>query len=211
MEKGRCFNIGGGCPKALSKEIQEADPVNFVCSHCGKPLRKVSKVKEPPIPWWKRPENRWKVILIIIAILAVLGGGAVLLYNQQAGSPNTEPEVGDTTIVDSVEIDSTTVTTPVDDTVEPGPDTTPPIIEQPVRPQPRPVFGGAATLSADGSTITFKQDYVLDLHTNDGDELYISRGDKIRGAKIQNGRLLSGEYVSTAGEERYLSGLNNKL
>lgn len=75
--------------------------------------------------------------------------------------------------------------------------------------EPKNVLGGAASIS--GSTITFHRGYSLDLHTFDGERLYISRGDRIIEAKIQNGRLMSGILVTTTGEERYLSGLNSAL
>lgn len=77
-------------------------------------------------------------------------------------------------------------------------------------PQPgRKVFSGAATLS--GNTITFQHAYTLDLQTMEGEELSIGRGDRIEEAKIKNGYLMSGIYVSSTGDERYISGLHVKL
>ena len=71
------------------------------------------------------------------------------------------------------------------------------------------VLGGAATIS--GNTIMFHRDYTINLNTFDDDMLYVSRGDRIKEAKIENGYLRSGIYVSSTGEERYISGLNTKL
>lgn len=76
-------------------------------------------------------------------------------------------------------------------------------------PPPTRVFGGAATLS--GNTITFQHAYTLDLQTMEGEELSIGRGDRIEEAKIKNGYLKSGIYVSSTGDERYISGLHVKL
>lgn len=71
------------------------------------------------------------------------------------------------------------------------------------------VLGGAATLL--DNTITFHRAYILDLQTMEGEELSIGRGDRIKEAKIKNGYLMSGIYVSSTGDERYISGLNVKL
>lgn len=42
LKKGKCVNIGKPCTKAMKKEIQEADSLNFVCSECGQALVEVS-------------------------------------------------------------------------------------------------------------------------------------------------------------------------
>lgn len=81
--------------------------------------------------------------------------------------------------------------------------------EKPGKDPRRKVFGGAATLS--GNTITFQHAYTLDLQTMEGEELSIGRGDRIKEAKIKNGYLMSGIYVSSTGDERYISGLHVKL
>ena len=36
---GICINVGGRCPKALSREKQEVDVTNFKCAHCGGVLK----------------------------------------------------------------------------------------------------------------------------------------------------------------------------
>lgn len=187
----------GPCPKCASGEIQRVNVQrlsDFKCSECGAKLEPV-----------KGGLPKWLIPVCVAGVLAIGGGGA-LIYNQMS-EPATENPGGGPTGDTEEETDSTTTETDscgVDST------TTPPK-QDPPKPQPLPVFGGAAVLSADRTTITFNRDYVLDLHTNDGEELYISRGDKIRGVKIENGRLLSGEYFTPTGEARYLSGLNNRL
>lgn len=50
MATGKCVNIMKKCPKALSKEIQEADKANFVCEICGKPLVEVNQSNTPTTP-----------------------------------------------------------------------------------------------------------------------------------------------------------------
>lgn len=81
----------------------------------------------------------------------------------------------------------------------------------PTEPESRIVFSGTATYDADLQEIRFNKPYRLDLHTNDGDVLYISAGDKITVAKVRGGYLLQGNYKKANGDERFLTGLNNKL
>lgn len=38
LKTGKCVNVGKPCSKALKREIQEADSMNFVCSECGQKL-----------------------------------------------------------------------------------------------------------------------------------------------------------------------------
>lgn len=204
MKRGICCNQEyldpdtgktGPCPKCASGEIQHVNVQrlsDFKCSVCGSRLKAA------------KPETPWKIIITVACILALGGGIWAWLNSSDSESPSEINQLADTVISDSI------VTSPAEKDVVKE-DTAEKDTVIPSTPRPRPVFGGAAFLSADRSVITFKRAYNLDLHTMDGETLYVYPGDKIRGAKIINGRLVSGEYVSRDGEERYLSGLNNKL
>ncbi|MBE6281987.1 MAG: hypothetical protein E7095_08035 [Bacteroides sp.] len=69
---GICINVGGRCPKALSREKQEADVTNFKCEHCGGELR---EFKGSTGPDWK------KIAIIGTAVAALLGGGAYFAFS----------------------------------------------------------------------------------------------------------------------------------
>lgn len=69
---GICINVGGRCPKALSREKQEADVTNFKCEHCGGELR---EFKGSTGPDWK------KIAIIGTAAAALLGGGAYFAFS----------------------------------------------------------------------------------------------------------------------------------
>lgn len=100
MATGKCVNIMKRCPKALSKEIQEADKANFVCEICGKPLVEVNQGNTPTIP--KPGGNRttttptsptpWILIISIVAAVALLGGGGYYAYTKGlfGGGEDTE-------------------------------------------------------------------------------------------------------------------------
>ena len=69
---GICINVGERCPKALSREKQEADVTNFKCEHCGGELR---EFKGSTGPDWK------KIAIIGTAAAALLGGGAYFAFS----------------------------------------------------------------------------------------------------------------------------------
>ena len=69
---GICINVGERCPKALSREKQEADVTNFKCEHCGGELR---EFKGSTGPDWK------KIAIIATAAAALLGGGAYFAFS----------------------------------------------------------------------------------------------------------------------------------
>ena len=69
---GICINVGGRCPKALSREKQEADVTNFKCEHCGGELR---EFKGSTGPDWK------KIAIIGTAAAVLLGGGAYFAFS----------------------------------------------------------------------------------------------------------------------------------
>lgn len=68
---GICINVGGRCPKALSREKQEADVTNFKCEHCGGELREFKG----------STGSDWKKIAIIGTAAALLGGGAYFAFS----------------------------------------------------------------------------------------------------------------------------------
>lgn len=77
------------------------------------------------------------------------------------------------------------------------------------KPEP-PVFGGRATYDRASGVITFNSTVTISLHDENDNTLTFRRGDKIRLAKVKEGRLISGEAVIN-GESQLLSGINEKL
>lgn len=263
MATGRCTNIMGKCSKALSKEIQEVDLANFVCSKCGKPLTKVNGTPTKPdkgegnkgikMPVKKTfGEKYGKMTMIIVAAIVAVIAGAYFLLSGGSSKP-TKGEIPSTgislskstgelvvgendTLQATLSPDNataqlkwatsdTTVLKVVDGVItalSPGKakvgvqvvenKTLKAFCEYTVNKkpnEPKTVFGGTATLS--GKTITFLHAYTLDLQTMEGEVLSIGRGDRIKDAIIENGYLKGGYYVSSTGDERYISGLNVKL
>ena len=102
MATGKCVNIKKKCPKALSKEIQEADKANFVCEICGKPLVEVNQSNTPttPKPGGSRTTTTtsptpWILIISIVAAVALLGGGGYYAYTKglfRGGEDTEDPE-----------------------------------------------------------------------------------------------------------------------
>ena len=83
----------------------------------------------------------------------------------------------------------------------------------PKTPSPTPtksVLGGKAVYDSQTATIYIKGTVVMDLHGADDETVTLHAGDKIVGAKVQNGILRQGEFV-IRGESKFFSGLNNKL
>ena len=99
MATGKCVNIMKKCPKALSKEIQEADKANFVCEICGKPLVEVNQSNTPTTPkpggsitTTTTSPTPWILIISIVAAVALLGGGGYYAYTKGlfGGGEDTE-------------------------------------------------------------------------------------------------------------------------
>ncbi len=94
MATGKCVNIGGGCAKALQKEVIEADMANFICPQCGKPLvpcggtppNKDDKKKQVYVD---PPTGRNKMVIAIVSALVLIGGGAGI-YFALNGTPKVE-------------------------------------------------------------------------------------------------------------------------
>ena len=102
MATGKCVNIMKKCPKALSKEIQEADKANFVCEICGKPLVEVNQSNTPTTPkpggsitTTTTSPTPWILIISIVAAVALLGGGGYYAYTKGlfgGGEDTEDPE-----------------------------------------------------------------------------------------------------------------------
>ena len=72
---GICINVGGRCPKALSREKQEVDVTNFKCAHCGGVLKEYEDTG-----FW----DKYKKPIIIGSAAAILlggGGGAYFAFS----------------------------------------------------------------------------------------------------------------------------------
>lgn len=100
-------------------EIMEAEKSNFVCEYCQKPLFPIS-AKETG---GGGDGPNWKLIGIIIAAIAVLGGGAFFAFNggekSQTDSGNTRPGGNDpepqTVLVQQVTVSETAISLKVGD------------------------------------------------------------------------------------------------
>ncbi|HIY37348.1 MAG TPA: Ig-like domain-containing protein [Candidatus Paraprevotella stercorigallinarum] len=75
---------------------------------------------------------------------------------------------------------------------------------------PNMVLGGRAVYSPQTAIIDIRKTVTMDLHTRDGETITLHAGDKIIGAKVQDGYLLQGEFVIN-GESRLFTGLHNYL
>ena len=87
MAIGKCVNISKPCSKAINREEIEADKVNFVCPECGKPLveiKGIPKKKNDPDDPGTGPN--WKLLGIIAAVIAVLGGAGFGIWKAFGGS-----------------------------------------------------------------------------------------------------------------------------
>lgn len=189
----------GPCPKCASGEIQKVNVQrlsDFKCSVCGSKLEPV----KAGMPKWLIPA--------CIALVLIIGCGIFWAINSDTPAPETTYEEVETTdcvpdkTIPTVQTDSTESY----DKVEVANDA-----KRTTQPETRKVLGGAATLSADGKTITFTKKYVLDLQSIDDETLTFYPNDKIIDAIIVNGYLRGGNYVSTSGEEQYLSAFEVKL
>ncbi len=230
----------GDCPKCASREIQSVNIKrlsDFRCSQCGERL---TIVKET-FAWKKVLLYTIPALVIIGLVLIFMTkvtnnevdfndddaeitvsvspstltdtvGNKVTLVAEVIptdspvnwiSSDNNIATVNDKGIVTLLTKGEVTITAVVNDSI-----TSSSLITVIEKEKPK-ILGGAASIS--GNTITFHRRYKLDLHTFDGDILIIGKGDKIKEAKIENGRLKSGIYVSSYGEERYLSGLNTRI
>lgn len=72
------------------------------------------------------------------------------------------------------------------------------------------VLGGKAVYNPQTAIIDIRKTVTMDLHTRDGETVTLHAGDKIIGAKVQDGYLLQGEFVID-GESRLFTGLRNYL
>lgn len=107
LKKGKCVNIGLPCSKALKKEIQEVDSLNFICPECGQPLVEVvdaggnkdqKGTNEPKNQRdsIRKPRKTFlqkygKVIGIGVGVLAI-AGGAIALLGGKSDVPPVPPE-----------------------------------------------------------------------------------------------------------------------
>ncbi len=104
LKKGKCVNIGKPCSKALKKEIQEADNLNFICSECGLALVEIDKDKKegdvsksPQKPGGHRPPQKTfmqkygAAIGIGAGVLAIAGGAAFLSNGDDETLPPPPP------------------------------------------------------------------------------------------------------------------------
>lgn len=103
LKKGKCVNIGLPCSKALKKEIQEVDSLNFICPECGQPLvevvgaggnkdQKGTNEQKNQRDSIRKPRKTFlqkygKVIGIGVGVLAIAGGVCAFL-----GDGSDKPE-----------------------------------------------------------------------------------------------------------------------
>lgn len=191
-KQGVCLNVGG-CSKAKSRELQEAEISEFICAECGKPLKE--KVGKKPVG----NPNKKKIIAIAAAI-AVIGAGTGIglsLKNNQAEKPVSEPEVvTDTVFTDPQPADTTTE--------DPKPVTKPKIINPEFGKYdgPRNASGKAHGL---GGSVNVTKTYSLDLKDGNHTVVQLNPGDVIANTKFIDGKLVQGQLKRTDGTQKYLS------
>ena len=82
--KGLCRNED--CE--LCDQIQEVEKSNFVCEKCGKPLIPFGGIKPNRFKEWAK--NQGKRIVLAFIVIALIGGGIIIILNSQYG--NKAPE-----------------------------------------------------------------------------------------------------------------------
>ncbi len=220
--KGKCQNPDCECYDQVFEIELGAD---FKCPACKMELTRVDgddknggdNNKEKS--WWKKNQGKVFAGVGVAAILGGVGYGVKEFVVRPVTYDTIVPVTYDTIVVDKFRTrdgvqDTLRLTIARENGV--NIDTIDKKILygkqlSPTEPESRIVFSGTATYDADLQEIRFNKPYRLDLHTNDGDVLYISAGDKITVAKVRGGYLLQGNYKKANGDERFLTGLNNKL
>ncbi|EJX07250.1 protein containing Bacterial Ig-like, group 2 domain protein [gut metagenome] len=119
LKTGKCINVPA-CPKALKREIQEADSLNFKCSHCGKDLIEVDgsptekgkdEEKGPKGPVSTRgPKKKTfmqkygAMIGLGAGVLAIAGGVVAFLGGNGETLPPPPPPVEKIDVTDQVSL-----------------------------------------------------------------------------------------------------------
>lgn len=105
LKTGKCVNVGKPCSKALKREIQEADSMNFVCSECGQKLvdavgqvNKDKKEDETPINPHRSNKKTFMqkygpMMGLGAGVLAVAGGVIAFLGGNGETLPPPPPPV----------------------------------------------------------------------------------------------------------------------
>lgn len=193
-KQGVCLNVGG-CSKAKSRELQEAEISEFICAECGKPLKEKKKSGEVD----PKKKKKKKIIAIAAAAIAVIGAGTGIglsLKNNQAEKPVSEPVViDDTTGYDEPE--------PIRDP-EPKEPKEPKIINPEFGKYdgPRNASGKAHGL---GGSVNVTKTYSLDLKDGNHTVVQLNPGDVIANTKFIDGKLVQGQLKRTDGTQKYLS------
>lgn len=219
LKKGKCVNIGKPCSKALKKEIQEVDSLNFICPECGQPLVEVVGIggnkeqKDTNGPKIRRnPGNEpHKTFLqkygiaigIGVGVLAIGGGTFAFL-----GTDSDVSEKKESVEVEYVPQETEPVQTP---DLEPEPDPKEKAKEEtPQRsPQTQPqivtkdlgyaVWTGKmknGKMHDTQGTLTFKSSHIID--TRDDKQRIANAGDKVIGT-FENGHLVQGRWYKNDG------------
>lgn len=196
-KQGVCLNVGG-CSKAKSRELQEAEISEFICAECGKPLKEKKKSGEVD-----PKKKKKKKIIAIAAAIAVIGAGTGIglsLKNNQAEKPVSEPEVvTDTTVYEKPQ--------PID-TTQKDPEPKEPKEPKIINPEfgkydgPRNASGKAHGL---GGSVNVTKTYSLDLKDGNHTVVQLNPGDVIANTKFIDGKLVQGQLKRTDGTQKYLS------
>ena len=113
--KGLCRNED--CE--LCDQIQEVEKSNFVCEKCGKPLIPFGGIKPNRFKEWAK--NQGKRIVLAFIVIALIGGGIIIILNSQYGNKAPENPTGkavDTVSTDTIATDTTNADTIETDTTE---------------------------------------------------------------------------------------------
>jgi len=212
MAKGKCINIGKPCNLAISEEIQDADPANFVCKECGKPLVAVEGATEGSTGDGRKP-NKKRIIGICVLAAAAIGGGIWWWNSKQSDKTDEVVPVDDEIVIEQEERTDTIVP----DTIAPEPEPEKPEAPQGGQdPQPAnpnylnnyalaygtysgPAEGGVP--NGPGGTVTVTKAYQLDLKAG-GEMLELRAGDTIVNCKFRNGKIVQGFLKRKNGQGR---------
>ncbi|MCI1647158.1 MAG: hypothetical protein LKI39_02410 [Bacteroides sp.] len=200
--KGVCKNYDE-CDLAASKEVQEAEKTNFVCSECGKPLYPVKEAAG------SGSDSKNKLIMGAVAAVVVVAGAGIY-FGLFHGNGEKSSAAADTTQVAPVELSDVSVDSAAmekaKETVQPAKNGTV------AKPSASADQGGVVTKDLGYAvwvgkvkngkpndvqgTLTFKSSHVID--SRDDKERVASPGDKVIGT-FENGHLTQGRWYKSDG------------
>jgi hypothetical protein len=200
--------VGTGKVRVL---LEGADGIKAVCEYKIKAKAKDTIIVEPPVKVEGVTTNTATATLKVGAtqqLTATVSPSDSKATVTWVSSNESVAMVSSTGLVKALKAGKAVITAKAGDktaivTITIGTDTPPEI-------PTRPVLGGRATYNAKMQVIYIKRTVTMSLHGADNESITLYPGDKIVGAKVQNGYLKQGEFI-VRGESTFCSGLNNKI